>query len=75
MNTPTVTPVPGGFVVATPLRDGDVLVEGFFLGEAQDGTPLTQPFTHQRVPQADVAKEVAEHIEDLQGFLAKEYAA
>lgn len=70
MNTPTVTTVPGGFVVATPLDDDNVPVEGFFLGEAQDGTPLTQPFTHWTVPQAEVATEVAEHVRQLRDFMS-----
>lgn len=68
--TPTVTPVPGGFVVATPLGDGDVLVEGFYLGENEDGMPLTQPFTHWTGPQAESAKEVAEHVRKLRDFVS-----
>ncbi|MEU3261010.1 hypothetical protein ABZ694_25010 [Streptomyces albidoflavus] len=70
MTTPTVTTVPGGFVVATPLHDGNVLVESFFLGENEEGTPLTQPLTHWTVPQAETAAEVTEHVRQLRDFMS-----
>ncbi|MFD6361231.1 hypothetical protein ACFWFX_15435 [Streptomyces roseolus] len=72
--TPVVHPVPGGFVVATPLPvGGTVLIEGFFLGtDERTGAPVSQPLVYWEMSAEEVDAKIAEFSSDIVEYLAQE---
>ncbi|MFE5828683.1 hypothetical protein ACFQ8W_00175 [Streptomyces sp. NPDC056508] len=69
--TPTVHPVPGGFVVATQTDEDTYVVEGFIMGtDNYNGQAVSVPLSRWEASAAGLDAEIADHAKGIADYLA-----